>query len=95
MTPLRTLAAGIALAVAGLMAAPASAAPAGLAAFDSAGLTKTATETVNWRPYRHCHWRRGDRWCHGGRAYYRGRGPGINLYIGPSRRGRHNRRNRW
>src|SRR5688572_12793664 len=39
MTPLRTVAAGIALAVAGLMAAPASAAPAGLAALDSAGLT--------------------------------------------------------
>ena len=94
MTSLRMMAAGIAFAVAGLMAAPASAAPIGSAAFDGAGLTKTAAEKVNWRPYRHCHWRRGDRWCHGGRGY-RSRGPGINLYIGPSRRGRHNRRNRW
>lgn len=93
MTTLRMMAAGIAFAMAGLMAVPASAAPIGLAAFDAEGLTKTTAEKVHWRPYRHCHWRRGERWCHGGRGY-RNRGPGINLYIGPSRRGQHNRRHR-
>ena len=95
MTRLRMTAVGLALSLAAVLATPATAAPAGLGALDTGGYTKLAVETVNWRPYRHCHWRRGDRWCHGGRSYYRDRGPSINLYFGSGRRGRHHRRSRW
>lgn len=38
-------------------------------------------QKVDWRGYRHCHWRHGRRWCHGG--YRRGWGPGVSLYFGP------------
>jgi len=94
MKGLKILAAGIAMGLASLLAPPASAAPAGLGALDSAGLAKVATEKVHSRGFRHCHWRDGDRWCHG-RRYYRGRGPGINLYIGPGRRSWRQRRGSW
>lgn len=37
---------------------------------------------VHARPYRHCHWRNGRKWCHGPH-YYRGYyGPGVTLYFG-------------
>jgi hypothetical protein len=58
-------------------------------------------QKVDWRGYRHCHWRNGRRWCHGGYGYRRGyygyRRPGVSLYIGP-RWGwgrRHWRYRRW
>ena len=88
------MAAGTALALAGLLAMPASAAPAGMAGLNSAVATQPAAEKVHWRPYRHCHWRRGFRRCHGGVAYYGGYGPGVQLYIGPSRRGHRQHRRR-
>jgi hypothetical protein len=73
-----------------VMATPSQASPLGAAT--SLKIEGTAAaQPVHWRGYRHCHWRMGDRWCHGGR-YYRSRGPGVRLYIGPSRRGWRGRR---
>lgn len=47
-------------------------------------------QQVHYRPYRHCHWRWGRRYCHGG---YR---PGVGLYFGPGYRHRyHHRHHRW
>jgi hypothetical protein len=49
-----------------------------------AGFAKSVTvdgaevQQIHWRSYRHCHWRYGRRYCHGG---YR---PGVRLYYGPS-----------
>jgi hypothetical protein len=47
-----------------------------------AGLEQTQLQKVDYRGYRHCHWRNGRRWCHGGyrRGYW---GPGVSLYFGP------------
>lgn len=39
-------------------------------------------QQVDWRPYRHCHWRHGRRWCHGGRRHSGYYGPGVSLYFG-------------
>ena len=39
-------------------------------------------QLVHGRPYRHCHWSYGRRWCHGGYARYWG--PSIGLYWGPA-----------
>lgn len=67
------------------MAAPASAAPLGAAT--AAAVQPAATngiEKVHYRRYRHCHYRYGKRWCHGGKRYYNGYySPGVNIYIGP------------
>jgi len=38
-------------------------------ALDPGAATNPGLEQVHWRPYRHCHWRRGYRWCHGYRRY--------------------------
>lgn len=32
-----------------------------------------AVDQIDWRPFRHCHGRRWDRYCHGGRVFFRGR----------------------
>lgn len=67
------------------MAAPASAAPLGAAT--AAAVQPAAAngiEKVHYRRYRHCHGPSWDRWCHGGKRYYRGYyGPGVNIYVGP------------
>jgi hypothetical protein len=58
----------------------------------------TQLQKVHYRNYRHCHWRNGRRWCHGGyRRGYRGNyGPGISLYIGPRWGwGRRHHRRHW
>jgi hypothetical protein len=82
-----------AMGFAGLMASPASAAPAGLGVFKSATATDTSATKVHWRRYRHCHRRHGRRYCHG-RRHYRSYGwPGISLYFGTGHRHhRHHRR---
>ena len=87
--------AAVAMGLAALVAGPANAAPAGLDVLESATAASPAAKKVHWRGYRHCHWRWGHRRCHGARHYYRGRGPGIHLYIGPRHRGhRHHRHHR-
>ena len=75
--------------------APAQAAP-------TSGLAGTKADTgvanVNYRPYRHCHWRHGRRWCHGphygyGYDYYGyGYSPGIYLRFGHGHRHGHRHR---
>jgi hypothetical protein len=64
----------------GTSAAPLSSAP------NIAGQS-SGVETVHWRSWRHCHWRNGERFCHGGRrdGLYRGDGPGIYLNFGNRR----------
>lgn len=58
--------------------------------------TSSAVDSVHYRDWRHCHWRHGERWCHGG--YDRGydRGGGIVLRFGSGHRrnwdGGHHRR---
>ena len=34
----------------------------------------SVTAEAHYRPYWHCHWRRGRKWCQGGWGYGRGRG---------------------
>jgi hypothetical protein len=61
------------------LAAPASAAP--LAAGALAAATQSSTgliAEVHYRPYRHCHWRYGRRWCHG--PHYYGGWGGYGYY---------------
>lgn len=84
-----------ALAAAGaalLLATSANAAPLSGAGAANEATTAAGTQLVNFRGYRHCHWRSGRRWCHGG---LNRRGSGISIYIGP--RYKHHRRgnNRW
>ena len=51
---------------------------------ERAAETPGAVDKVHWRSYRHCRWRNGERWCHGGNARRRGYySPGVSLYIGP------------
>lgn len=42
------------------------------------------SQEVHYRDFRHCHWRHGHRWCHGGYRYYNdyGYSPGIVLRFG-------------
>jgi hypothetical protein len=42
--------------------------------------TDGAVINVHARNYRHCHWRHGERWCHGGRRWS-GDGGGLSLYL--------------
>lgn len=79
----------LAAAVGGLLMAmglsgPASAAPVGAGALAAA--TERAApggvETVHYRPYRHCHWRYGRRWCHGPHFGYYGYGFGPGWGYG-------------
>ena len=85
---------GAALAVGlGLMAAPATAGPAGSLAgdFRAATPSTSAAEQV----VRRCYWHRGHRHCrHTGHRVYReyGYGPSINLNIGGHRHGHSHRR---
>lgn len=80
----------VALGCCGLFVTPSSAAPL---RYTEAPTVSTAVDQVHWRRFRHCHQRWGDRRCHGPR-FYRGYGPGVNLYIGPGRRWGH-RHGRW
>ncbi len=65
----------------GLVTAPASAAPMGPSAAAILAPAATAAEPVDYRPYRHCHWKKGRKWCHG--PHYRSSyGPGVSIYIG-------------
>src|SRR5262245_26252506 len=71
----------VAIFAAGLALTPEAASAALLSA--PAALANNAPEgieQVHWRPYRHCHPRRG--FCHGGRAYRRYWAP-TDLYIPP------------
>lgn len=67
----------------------------------------TGVEKVHYRPYRHCHWFRGYRRCHGGQysygydpyyssydyPYYSyGYSPGFSLFLGGGRHHRGHRR---
>lgn len=81
-----------AMGCAGLMASPASAAPAGFGVLKSAAAADTSAMNVHWRRHRHCHRRHGRRHCHG-RRHYRSYGwPGVSLYFGT--RHRHHRHHR-
>lgn len=40
-------------------------------------------ENVDYRGYRHCHWRNGRKLCHGARGYRYRSGPSFGIYIGP------------
>jgi hypothetical protein len=44
---------------------PASAAPVVPAAGIATSQAADMIQTVHYRPYRHCHWSHGRRWCHG------------------------------
>jgi hypothetical protein len=90
------IAAAFALGALQFSGASAHAAPmpaAGLA--KSIAVDQTGLQQVHWRPYRHCHWRWGRRYCHGG---YR---PRVGLYFGPGyyygyrHHHRHFRHHRW
>jgi hypothetical protein len=88
------LVAALAAAVAVLgFAASANAAPVSSAALQG-GLSPTSglAEQVDYRGYRHCHWRGGFRRCHGGYGN-RYSGPGITLRFGNRHHGhrRHRR----
>jgi hypothetical protein len=78
----------------GASASPASAAPIGRALADIP-VGSAQIERVHYRDWRHCHWRYGDRWCHGQRyGYYRHR-PGFSIYLNLGDRGwRHRRHHR-
>jgi hypothetical protein len=105
MRTLSTLlyAAGIAALVSFAGATSASAISLGAMQKTSAGAGAAGqVETVDYRDgYRHCHWRGGRKWCHGGvsrydNGYRYGYRPGITLRFGLGDRGyRHNRRNYW
>jgi hypothetical protein len=75
-------------ALTGAFVTSASAAPLGGM---SKGTADTAqVQTIDYRGYRHCHWRNGHKWCHdGSSSYYRpyrygyyGYAPGIYLNFG-------------
>ena len=76
------------------LASMGSAQSAPLGAFHSAvnfGMTNGGTQNVHYRETRRCHWRDGERRCHGGdsNSYYDYDGGGIVLNLG--RRHRHHR----
>ena len=91
---MQKLIAAAALAVGlGLMAAPATAGPAGSLAgdFRTAAPSTSLAEQIA----RRCWWHRGHRHCrHTGRRHYReyGYGPSVNLHIGGGRHDRGHRR---
>lgn len=87
-----TILAAVIAAAALQFAGVANAAPVG--PVQNAVTTERANiQSVDYRPYRHCHRARsGKKWCHGGaqRRYgYYGYGPGVNLYIGRGYRHHH------
>jgi len=91
-------AAGVAALAAFATMASAHAAPLGTAKYagsDAAG----QVQTVDYRSgYRHCHWRNGRKWCHGGVSRYDGyRRPGVYLRFGfgGDRGYRHRDRRYW
>jgi hypothetical protein len=74
------------------IAGTANAAPVG--PVQNAVTTESANlQSVDYRPYRHCHRNKwGKKWCHGGahrRHGYYGYGPSVNLYIGRGHRHHH------
>jgi hypothetical protein len=74
-----------ALLAAGLFAIPGAANATSLP--DIASLSQPqsgASEHVDWRPFRHCHGRRWDRNCHGGKFFF---GGDNNRGTGRDRRG--------
>ena len=78
------------------LASMGSAQSAPLGAFHSAvnfGMTNGGTQNVHYRETRHCHWRDGERHCHGGDrdSYYDYDGGGIVLNLG----GRHRHHRDW
>jgi hypothetical protein len=76
------LALALAAATAGF-SAPASAAPAVPALGTELTTTTLGAENIDWRPYRHCHGPRWNRWCHGGRRWHRRhhRHRGVRVYV--------------
>jgi hypothetical protein len=50
------------------------------------GGSASGVEQVHYRTYRHCHWRNGKRWCHGGQ-------PAIILNFGTFGNKHHRRHN--
>ena len=77
-----------------LTMAPAMATAAPLSTAPAIGNEASNVSNVHWRSWRHCHWRHGERFCHGGRRHWDNGGPGINLYIGGKRRHHHDRHDR-
>jgi hypothetical protein len=69
-----------------------------LPGYDKAAADSPAID-VHYRNYRHCHWRYGERWCHGHRRHLGiyGGGPSIYLNFGHRHHNRHhwNRGRRW
>jgi len=71
-------------------AAPTSATAAPLATAPRLDASSATVTNVHWRKWRHCHWRFGERYCHGGRRWHRGwDGPGIYLNFGKRHHGHH------
>lgn len=66
-----------------IAAAPASALPKGPVSSETGAAS--IVDNVHWRGWRHCHWRHGERFCHGGRRWGWG-GPGVTIDIAPGRR---------
>lgn len=66
----------------------ANAAPAGVPLAQTQ-VDINSVQAIDYRGYRHCHWRYGRRWCHGARGYRGWYGPGIHLHFGTRHRGWH------
>lgn len=70
--------------------APTAASAAPLATAPPLAGQSSDVENIHWRGWRHCHWRHGDRFCHGGRRWGRDfDGPGIYLNFGDRHGHRH------
>lgn len=52
---------------------------------------ESAVQPVHYRGWRHCHWRNGNRYCHGGRRSGYWGGPRFSIDIGPGWGRRHHR----
>lgn len=90
---LAAVAAGVLMALG--LSAPASAAPMVPAAAVATDVAQSGVTPVHYRPYRHCHGPRWNRWCHGPHYnnYY---SPGVSIYIGPRYKWRkHHRHHRF
>jgi hypothetical protein len=98
MRPLSTLLSVAGFAVAAFAATTsANAAPLGAAKY-AVGDTAGQVQSVDYRSgYRHCHWKHGRKWCHGGVSRYDGyRRPGVYLRFGfGGDRDRHYKRRYW
>lgn len=63
----------------GVASTQASAVSVGAAVGSAKAESTSGVEQVHLRSYRHCHWKYGDRWCHG--PHYGV--PRVRIYIGP------------